>query len=679
MADKFVQGNWLLPNNVNASKQSNYSLDFATSASRGIYCGPVPTMFIGDSSVSVWFNSEVNNTQNVIFNRHTAGTGNFNDTYVLRNEASGSGVKIKLELGNPLKSFYSQNVYSKSVWHHLAVTLSYSSGQYTVKFYIDGVEDSPTNSPMTMPTMSSNSTLPLTIGAQRSGSNFVQGFKGDIDEISIFTKALSSGEVNSLYNSSTPGNPFDLSGDPIAYYKLGETAIGQAPGGTWDWQVPNHAQTQLAWGGDTTAALSPHASVGLPVGGENLGTVHTLSYWINNNNVSLSNSKAGQWFCKEVGNDMLMSGSGVADRGIIFGNNYSNINTAMPVNGVYITYRTGGSTSTTNMQFPLGSINLLDNQTYNIIFVRNGGSVKCFINGQEITSPVGSITSTYELIFDSINFNNYYSLKTEWKGIMSNVAIWKSDRESEVSNIYNNGEPQSNYTTSPDLWYKLDDSTTSYPAQYKRAINQSLSSESYVKSYLKQPFSSGGATSQYNGIVSVLDADLNLGNSYSFSFWMALDPLKTEFSGYYNVNCYYLGTTGSNGTSFGGADGGILFQSGDGYGSSNVGIRWNVYDTNGNSTGNITFNNSSTPSYTNASDGNFHNYMFVKDGQTVSFYFDNQLVDSGTMSGELSNTILNNINGGNNLLGGHARQLRWAEWSFFANKVLSSSERAYYI
>ena len=28
MASKFVQGNWLLPNNVNANKQSNYSLDF---------------------------------------------------------------------------------------------------------------------------------------------------------------------------------------------------------------------------------------------------------------------------------------------------------------------------------------------------------------------------------------------------------------------------------------------------------------------------------------------------------------------------------------------------------------------------------------------------------------------------------------------------------------------------
>ena len=28
MAGKFVQGNWLLPNNVNANKQSNYSLDF---------------------------------------------------------------------------------------------------------------------------------------------------------------------------------------------------------------------------------------------------------------------------------------------------------------------------------------------------------------------------------------------------------------------------------------------------------------------------------------------------------------------------------------------------------------------------------------------------------------------------------------------------------------------------
>ena len=116
MSAKYKSPSFLLPNEINTNTNplntdgdsstgtginSLYSMDFGTANNNGIYCGPVPTMFIGDSSVSIWFKSEVANSDNVIFNRHTAGTGNFNDTYVIRTEISGSGVKIKLELGNP--------------------------------------------------------------------------------------------------------------------------------------------------------------------------------------------------------------------------------------------------------------------------------------------------------------------------------------------------------------------------------------------------------------------------------------------------------------------------------------------------------------------------------------------------------------------------------------------------
>jgi hypothetical protein len=259
MSAKYKSPSFLLPNELNTSANpatgtgvnSLYSMDFGTATNNGIYFGPVPTMFIEDSSVSIWFKSEVANSNNVIFNRHTAGTGNFNDTYVIRTELSGSGVKIKLELGNPLKSFYSQNVYSKSIWHHLAVTLSYSGGQYTVKFYVDGVEDSPTNSPMTMPTMSSNSTLPLTIGALRSGSNFIQGCRGELDEVAIFNRALTDGtggtvnEIAALYGGTSPNiypsNIMATDLNPIAYYPLGEQAQNSGYLGSSgnEWQFPN--------------------------------------------------------------------------------------------------------------------------------------------------------------------------------------------------------------------------------------------------------------------------------------------------------------------------------------------------------------------------------------------------------------------------------------------------------
>ena len=371
MSTKFLSPGWRMPRNANQSKQSNYSMDFDGVSSQYIDLGdsvPPFNQTTSKFSISFWLNRENTTTNKCIFeNRQNVSTGTID-----------SGISFEIRPGNSVFYFW---IYPSggggtlttfpissvpiNQWNHIAIVFDGTQTGNTnrLKIYVN-------NSSLTL---NYNNTVPSNVGGSDPGDNFrlaaglQANFQGKMDEFCIFARPLSSGDVNSLYNSGTPGNPFDLSGDPVAYYKLGETAIGQAPGGTWNWQIPNHAQTQLAWGGDTTAALSPHASIGLPVGGENLGTVHTLSYWINNNNVSLNNSKAGQWFCKEFGDNMFSSGHAVSDRGIIFGNNFSTINNQMPFNGVYITYRTGGSTSTTNMQFPLGSIDLLDNQTYNIL------------------------------------------------------------------------------------------------------------------------------------------------------------------------------------------------------------------------------------------------------------------------------------------------------------------------
>ena len=222
---EYYNRQWRLPNNENKDKQSNYSMDFDTASTNGINCGTVPTMFIGDSSVSIWFKSEVANTNNVIFGRHQSGSGNTLNRYVLRTELSGSGVKIKLELGTTGGDFYSQNVYSKSVWHHLVCTLSYSGGQYTVKFYVDGVEDSPTNSPMTKSAMTSNNTMPLIIGGMWNwNSTITQGCRWLLDGVAIYNYTLSSSQVTTLYGSSSTGigNPMALSPKPVAYYPLGD-------------------------------------------------------------------------------------------------------------------------------------------------------------------------------------------------------------------------------------------------------------------------------------------------------------------------------------------------------------------------------------------------------------------------------------------------------------------------
>ena len=444
MSAKYKSPSFLLPNELNTSANtandtginSLYSMDFGTAANNGIYCGPVPTMFIGDSSVSIWFKSEVANSNNVIFNRHTAGTGNFNDTYVIRTEISGSGVKIKLELGNPLKSFYSQNVYSKSVWHHLAVTLSYSSGQYTVKFYVDGVEDSPTNSPMTMPTMSSNSTLPLTIGALRSGSNFIQGCRGELDEVAIFNRALDSTEISALYGGTSPNiYPSNLMAtdlNPVAYYPLGEQAQNTGyldpnnPGSDMsgsEWQFPNGVLQDYVMDFDGSDNINSEANI-------SSASSFTASVWINRDD---SNTQYiyGQW----------VDGTSASQSWVI-----------QTVGGiVYFNVRDASLAA----KSAISTTSLTTGVWYNIIAVWTGSNIKLYINNSlEDTTACASMNnpSTAVKLAIGSSSNNV----SPFNGKISNAVIWSSDQSTNIANIYNNGSPQTSYTVSPQNWWKLN-------------------------------------------------------------------------------------------------------------------------------------------------------------------------------------------------------------------------------
>jgi hypothetical protein len=84
-------------------------------------------------------------------------------------------------------------------WHHLALTLNgvYGTGS-SVKLYIDGVEPS-TTTDTTWNTSISTIQGTFTLGALKeySGTNYY--YTGELDQVRIFSKELSSTEVSSLY------------------------------------------------------------------------------------------------------------------------------------------------------------------------------------------------------------------------------------------------------------------------------------------------------------------------------------------------------------------------------------------------------------------------------------------------------------------------------------------------
>lgn len=84
--------------------------------------------------------------------------------------------------------FYSNKGLTLSTWHHIAV--AYESN--ILKFYIDGALDSTISSPAPRSITINN----IKIGMQSAGGNYFDGF---IDEVRIYSQALTLGQIQKHY------------------------------------------------------------------------------------------------------------------------------------------------------------------------------------------------------------------------------------------------------------------------------------------------------------------------------------------------------------------------------------------------------------------------------------------------------------------------------------------------
>ena len=141
-------------------------------------------------SVSLWFNV-LNNTKKETLVRFAN-----NDEVLLRINTNGTLDLLGVRQSNSTYiSYTTAGSYNNGVWHYLVMTRESGS----IKFYIDNVLDN---------TLSWNNTF---ITAANETAIGYDGFasasvlSGSIDQVRIFNKALSAGEVTTLYNE-TPCN-----------------------------------------------------------------------------------------------------------------------------------------------------------------------------------------------------------------------------------------------------------------------------------------------------------------------------------------------------------------------------------------------------------------------------------------------------------------------------------------
>ena len=135
--------------------------------------------------------------------------------------ASASSGKITFGAGNSSTVFVTYNwlptagAINDGNWHHICVVQDSSGGSVNLKAYVDGSSSG-----------AGISTTFITEINNRIGFGNYGGVSANIDEVSIFDSALTSGNVTSIYNSGTPTDLTSLS--PVAWYRMGDKVTSWA-------------------------------------------------------------------------------------------------------------------------------------------------------------------------------------------------------------------------------------------------------------------------------------------------------------------------------------------------------------------------------------------------------------------------------------------------------------------
>jgi hypothetical protein len=152
-------------------------------------------------TISQWVKFDTLGTLNRIFFRHNGATAGYNFYY-----QNGVGWRLYTNTGYTLSSAS----VSTGQWYH--VVLVYDAQNVTL--YVDNTSLGTTSS---VPISSAGA-----ITASVSSSSFPTN--GNIDEVSLYTSALGSSDVSTIYNSGTPGDVSSLS--PFGWWRKGDSDSG---------------------------------------------------------------------------------------------------------------------------------------------------------------------------------------------------------------------------------------------------------------------------------------------------------------------------------------------------------------------------------------------------------------------------------------------------------------------
>lgn len=152
-------------------------------------------------TISQWVKFDTLSTLNRIFFRHNGGSAGYNFYY-----QNGIGWRLYTNTGYTL----STASVSTGQWYH--VVLVYDTQNVTL--YLDNTS------------LGTTSSVPISLAGAITASVSSSSFptNGKIDEVSLYTSALGSSDVSTIYNSGIPGDLSSLS--PFGWWRMGDNDGG---------------------------------------------------------------------------------------------------------------------------------------------------------------------------------------------------------------------------------------------------------------------------------------------------------------------------------------------------------------------------------------------------------------------------------------------------------------------
>jgi len=423
--------------------QINYGARFNGSSSK-ITLSNTSSWGINDViTTSIW--AKTTATSGTLFSVGVTGLSNNYAWFVMNMQSDG-----KVACGYTWNDGGFKNAKKSSLtindgnWHLITFVASadYSNGGGTL--YIDGVED--TSATTLNTTSGSQNTIQggATIGEYSARD--IAAFNGDLDQVRIFSSALTSDQVEDLYEetacvhtATTTDNDYPVTN--AAYYKFdnsAEDSKGTADGSETD--------IEYRFGRYGQAAVFNGSSSKINIGNQSFfigNNDYTLSMWFNPKNTSGTSAEV---LVMERGSSSYLSPIELWLRQPNNSSNAQKLQFGIGGSGTTITYIYSSNTYTVN--------------NWNFVAVKiSGTTMSITLNGTETT---GTYSGTRPTISNSIRFGNDYLANQNdfpFEGYLDQIRIFSSAlTPSQVSQLYNE-KPETDTSNFKTVLYEGTGST----------------------------------------------------------------------------------------------------------------------------------------------------------------------------------------------------------------------------